>query len=1317
MPKARRRRYVWTLPVFLLAGTLLFLRTDVAARLGRQLLEQVLEQRLGEDFTIGRLTLEYYPPRIGVIGLVITHAGTGDTIAVVKELSATAGREGWRPVLRRVEIVDPVVHLHLDQEGLREFRALKPDPNRTPTPPAARLPWEELVVSGGRFRLESPDAQVDLNGIFISPDGPDRLDLVVGYATVTAGPLTQHASGVVFENVVLTPQRLVLPSIRLRTEAIVVEGSLAGQPGDQVYGDLSVGVELPALMLGLGHPGKADGRLDLDLSISGPFNHPGLGGVLSGTGLALTPGPGKHHRFGDVVAPFEIVLPGEGEVGYGRIYDLSWPFATGRVDAEARYDLGSRLLTATVRGESVDLATVLSEVGVAPTPWVTFDGDLEATLVGTLSPLLLEGPLKVMIQDLWVKSGPVRSDASMVLDIPKVWLDGSVRLDEQHLIFVGDRVVSGRSHGRARASIGIGANTSLLVTADFPALDLSVLQPLGGAGLGGMAELHGRLEGQYGDLSAQSTLSIRGARVLGFPIADQLNATLISPDLKLLRFPDAQALRGNTSWSGLVEIGFPATGMTLGAGIDLQGRLRDITSIFADLGDLDGDIAGRVDVAGEVFHLNGGGALTLRNVGLYGEQFREGRAVGWMRDGRFSLEKLLLTRPGQPTESLLAHGSIGAGWQMNMGVLWDGATLQGLDHLRARALPLEGRLMLDAQVGGTLFEPEPRGRLELTDLLWQRRPVEDSLVEFHTEAGVLAWKGSLVGNGLETTGTLGLWDEQPYRLHGRLDQFPLDVFYPEAADGQPVRARLSGEVGLGGFFGDNPTPVDIFATLPGVDFSWGDHHLTAPEPWSLEVHGRSVQVRSLSLTEPARGVRPATRLYFSGEALADGRVEFVGDGSLDLDLIRAVAPGILEAEGSVPVSLRLSREPGETAIRSVATAKLRNAYLDTEYFPAPFENVAASIEATPEQWVIRDFRAALGGGTVTSELSTIGAENWWPARFSLNAVARSARVQYLDYLPPMLADAELFFDGPVDSLLLSGKIRILDMQFRERVDWESMVLSLQADYLTDTAPEESKAWFGMDLSVDAEETVHLRNNVADADASAALRIVGDTARPGMTGEIRMVPGGRVYLQDREFEVARGELRYMDPYTFDPDLDIELNTEISSQDQDYRIRYLVSGPFSDWSTTASSDPGLSQADINALLLFGVTREEMERGGYGNLGTALAVETGGLLSASLASSNPTAAVLDRFINRWTLVSGVTERGSKTVSNEPRLVAESSQIGGFTFTGEFSFGGDWYVSVERRIASRLYAAAYATTDQVGRSMPFAAVGTEFKFRFEGD
>jgi hypothetical protein len=95
-----------------------------------------------------------------------------------------------------------------------------------------------------------------------------------------------------------------------------------------------------------------------------------------------------------------------------------------------------------------------------------------------------------------------------------------------------------------------------------------------------------------------------------------------------------------------------------------------------------------------------------------------------------------------------------------------------------------------------------------------------------------------------------------------------------------------------------------------------------------------------------------------------------------------------------------------------------------------------------------------------------------------------------------------------------------------------------------------------------------------------------------------------------------------------------------------------------------------------------------------------------------------LIDRFINRWTLVSGVTERGAKTVSNEPRLVAESSQIGGFTFTGEYAFfGGDWYLSVERRIASRLYVAAYATTDEVGRTVPFAAVGGEFKLRWEMD
>ena len=210
------------------------------------------------------------------------------------------------------------------------------------------------------------------------------------------------------------------------------------------------------------------------------------------------------------------------------------------------------------------------------------------------------------------------------------------------------------------------------------------------------------------------------------------------------------------------------------------------------------------------------------------------------------------------------------------------------------------------------------------------------------------------------------------------------------------------------------------------------------------------------------------------------------------------------------------------------------------------------------------------------------------------------------------------------------------------------------------------------------------------------------------------PGGQIYLNDRQFEIHRAEIRYIDPFTFDPDLDVMLETDVRSQEQDYRVSYLVNGAFSDWRTTTSSDPYLSQADINALLLFGVTREELER--YGGLGTALLAETGDLLLGQTPLSRSFLVV-----DRWNLVSGVTERGTPTLSSDLRLVAQK-QVAGFDVTVDTALGQnlgrDWYASVERRIAQRLYLSAWLATQQEGRTLPIgAAYGLDLKLRVEGD
>ena len=96
-----------------------------------------------------------------------------------------------------------------------------------------------------------------------------------------------------------------------------------------------------------------------------------------------------------------------------------------------------------------------------------------------------------------------------------------------------------------------------------------------------------------------------------------------------------------------------------------------------------------------------------------------------------------------------------------------------------------------------------------------------------------------------------------------------------------------------------------------------------------------------------------------------------------------------------------------------------------------------------------------------------------------------------------------------------------------------------------------------------------------------------------------------------------------------------------------------------------EPALPQADVNALLLFGMTRAELER--YGGLGGAIAMEGGDLLASSVLFNgldDPDRGGLFRIVDpfrpeRLDLVSGVSERGSGIglelrllYENEPRM-----------------------------------------------------------------
>lgn len=1329
-------------------------RSDTASDLVCGLLEAVIEGLTGERATISRVLVT--PTALSILGVDVAHPATNDTIVHADAITASIGWDTASgpvpyiggPVLRRVTLLRPQATLHLDPDGLREFRDVTRFRDSSPSEPLSSFPWKQLVVVSGRLHVEGTDKvnttwAVDVDGIDVTPTAPDRADLVLGDVRFQAGGLAVHDAPIVFRDVLLTPSRLSLPEIHLalapgrdrsraNTPLVTLDGGVDAWLGHALTGDLSLMVDLPTLTPGLPRDpaarpasGWVGGVVWLDTNLAGTPERPVVTGTVAVNGLTIH--DVLPRRFGDILGPWHVDVGDASRPPHFFLEDARMTWGTGELGIDANLDLASLGIAGTVRAEDVSLAHILADVGVAPTPWVNFQADIDTHVVGTILPFRLDGPFEIALTDLEVGDAPVGGPHDTLLAVPRGSLVGDMVITADHMVLDVHQLRAGPTHGRVLADIGFFPQGPLRVDVDLPELDLSWLAPLNDLGLDGIASVQGVLGGPYTALHATGTVDGRGVVVLGLGFADAMTATFDS-DMKRLDFTDIQARLGSTFYEGQYGIDL-LDGQRMNTVLTVtEGHTRDLTGIFVDLGDADAAVTGSIALEGTPYNLGGSADFELGEGALWGEPITGGSARGTMTDGEFTLNDLRLVRPGESgrDELLRARGSVKRGFVMNMEVLSDGMAIERL--ATANGLGVTGDLQLDAQIGGTLYDWEPRGRLTLRHVHVLGEPIADSALRFDTthhgdaaDTDTLVWTGDLLGGAATATGTLGLDGEQPYSLHARFDDFPFAYLHPRAPDGSPISANLTGSLDLVGHLGDHPTPADIDGTLKSVRVAWADHVLTNEAPWVFSLHERAFSLPPVALSGP-----DGTRVEFAGRAAPASQVQeglppvlFEGGGKVDLDLLRAVVPELQEARGLADVSVRIENTAAEPV---TLAAHFKNVTFRTGYFPATFENVRGDITATSRGYTLENIGAAVGGGTFTGEPSRIDAVGWTPTRYSLAGSLKDSRIQYLDYLPPMRGDARLSFDGPVGALLLAGDIHVRDMEWRDRIDWEGMVVSLREEHLTAAAPDPNDNYFGMDLVVDTrsgangplESTLKLRNNVADADGSCDLRIIGDTSRPGMVGEIRLDPGGRVYLNDREFEIHRAEIRYVDPFTFDPDLDVMLETDVRSQEQDYRVNYLVTGPFSDWRTTTSSDPYLSQADINALLLFGVTREELER--YGGLGTALLAETGDLLLGQTALSKSFLVV-----DRWNLVSGVTERGTPTLSSDLRLVAQK-QVAGFDVTVETALGQnlgrDWYASVERRIAQKLYLSAWLATEQEGRTLPIgAAYGLDLKLRVEGD
>ena len=954
--------------------------------------------------------------------------------------------------------------------------------------------------------------------------------------------------------------------------------------------------------------------------------------------------------------------------------------------------------------------------------------DLEIAWEGTLKPLKLEGTFDLLVADLQVGDRPISDPTvQLMLDIPNAYARGTLVLEKGdgepgHIVLDAPDVKAPHSRGGMVCDIGFGPRGPMDLKVDLHHADLRDFQPLKGVGLTSRGALSGHFWGPFNKVQFEGEGDVVDFSVLDIPYADHMKTRMRSLDMKSIELLDAQVTKGQSRYGGDFKMDF-RPGLRMDTEVTVRdGRVEDIVGIFIDLPGMKGVMDGNLSLHGPLFDIDGAGHFRMSDIDLWGEKFETGEAHGYMDAGLFTLDDVRALRHGGD-EGLILRGSVKRDWKLNMELLADGLALQTMDTLADSELPLTGDIAAYAHITNTLFDPSPDGRISVTNVKYDGYPIADSHGVFDSTDGVAAYDAVVGGGAGEIKGTLGLWNEQPYTFDVILKDLPLHSLYPKGTDDEPIKALASGDMKVSGHLGEQWSPVSLTMDLDEVLMEYRDHQLRNNKTWHYTQNGRGYTAEDFNLQ--------GDNTDFEVTARSTGTdLDLSGHGVIDLDLLPAMVDGLERSQGQATVELFAIGEQPD--VHAEVTVEVDADLFRYETIPATFEDTKLWARITRNGIEIPCFdrngqyaprmQADIGGGKILG-CGTIASKDWIPTRYDLTAEVSDAQIQWVDTLPPAIGDASFHFDGPVDTLLLSGDITISEMAFTDRIDWEDWVVEYRSEMLVDPATTyDDESFFSMNVGIVADGTIQLDNNVANGAASAALHIIGDTARPGLTGEVRTHDDTIAFLQDREFRMERGLVKFNDPWTWDPDLDFVLRTDIDSYEQLFRVSYTIGGPFSDWRSTARSDPSLPQSDLNALLWFGVTTDELEE--RGEFGTAVAQSVADMILTDFLITNAQAGELSNelpdLFDRIDLATGVNARG--VYSSEPRLVVEKRlhDVGDIDLTWEFNLvrPEDNYISADKRIGGIWSLSGWYASLQRDRVLPIGgAYGVDVTARWETD
>lgn len=507
--------------------------------------------------------------------------------------------------------------------------------------------------------------------------------------------------------------------------------------------------------------------------------------------------------------------------------------------------------------------------------------------------------------------------------------------------------------------------------------------------------------------------------------------------------------------------------------------------------------------------------------------------------------------------------------------------LEESENIQKLGINLAGIFDFDMDMRGHVLHPDTHLKGTITKTSLSDRSVNDSKIELQFLRDRINGSGEFIGETVTGAFTVPLSDEAPYKLNLQTKDWnfaPLLAGIGPAANHKDYDTQVTAQVDLssekGGFWSSNGK-----ITAQKFVIKRGSLSIAAPSPLQLTMQNGHLSVQNFYLA----GENIYLRVLDNKNS--DQKIDVQVNGKLDMGVVALFLPFFEELRGMLSFAFNVKAGPGTSSL--LGSAYIEKGYLKLFDFQHAFEDFKADLLFNQNKVLINSIHGDFASGTFNGDgvLEMKGYKNL-PLNF--NVRAENVILNLPDKVETK-GSGQFNFAGSWFPFHMKGVYDVQSGTFAKEFSGTAERGRIRrSDYLPQFLLEETFNPLTMEIQVNFDRGIDVKNSLVDGRANGRVTVLGTVQKPGMIGTVNLEKESKVYFNDTPFEVNIGTVTFNDANDINPKIYLTADTRI----QDHDITMVLQGTGQKPEMTLSSTPSLPQNEIISLLALGSTSEQMD-----------------------------------------------------------------------------------------------------------------------------